>query len=73
MTELQKKSCHTLELHKVLELLEKEAVSPRAKEMARALEPEDNLVGCERLQQQTEDAAYGRCPPDWNGPRWAAA
>ncbi len=56
MTELQKKSCRTLELHKVLELLEKEAVSPRAKEMARALEPEDNLVGCERLQQQTEDA-----------------
>ena len=56
MTELQKKSCRTLELHKVLELLEKEAVSLRAKEMARALEPEDNLVGCERLQQQTEDA-----------------
>ena len=25
MTELQKKSCRTLELHKVLELLEKEA------------------------------------------------
>lgn len=49
MTELQKKSCRTLELHKVLELLEKEAVSPRAKEMARMLEPEDNLVGCERL------------------------
>ena len=27
MTELQKKSCRTLELHKVLELLEKEAAS----------------------------------------------
>ena len=56
MTNLQQKSCRTLELHKVLELLAAEAVSPRAKEMALALEPEDTLFACQRLQQQTDDA-----------------
>lgn len=56
MTELQKKSCHTLELHKVLELLARQAVSPKAKEMALALEPESDLIACQRLQRQTEDA-----------------
>lgn len=56
MTTLQQKSCHTLELHKVLEMLAAEAVSPRAKELALALEPEDTLFACERLQQQTDDA-----------------
>ena len=31
MTELQRKSCRTLELPKVLELLARQAVSPKAK------------------------------------------
>ncbi len=56
MTELQRKSCRTLELPKVLELLARQAVSPKAKEMALALEPEQDVIACQRLQRQTEDA-----------------
>ena len=46
MTELQRKSCRTLELPKVLELLARQAVSPKAKEMALALEPEQDVIAC---------------------------
>lgn len=56
ITPLQQKSYHTLELPKVLELLAAQAVSPQAKERCLALEPEDTLFACQRLQQQTEDA-----------------
>lgn len=56
MTELQKKSCRTLELSKVLALLAEQAVSPAAKERALALEPCDDIVECEKLQLQCDDA-----------------
>ena len=56
ITPFQQKSYHTLELPKVLELLAAQAVSPQAKERCLALEPEDTLFACQRLQQQTEDA-----------------
>ena len=85
ITPLQQKSYHTLELPKVLELLAAQAVSPQAKERCLALEPEDTLFACQRLQQQTEDAvrlaglfgspsfpACGTSTGPWSGPAWAA-
>jgi len=55
---LQEKSLHTLEFHKVLQLLADQAVSQQAKDRCMALQPAVTLRECENLQQQTQDAVY---------------
>ena len=54
---LQEKSLATIELPKILELLAAEAATPPAKELCRQLRPETSLAQCEKLQEETEDAA----------------
>ena len=54
---LQERSYQTIELPKILELLAQEAATEPAKQLCRELRPVYSLKLCERLQQETEDAA----------------
>lgn len=56
--DLYEKSLRTLELPKVLELLAQHASSEHARELCRALRPQQSLNRCELLQQQCADAVY---------------
>ena len=56
MDQLYQKSCGTLELTQVLEMLAEHAVSGRAKENARALQPETDCDLARASQKQTSDA-----------------
>ena len=54
---LQERSYQTIELPKILELLAQEASTEPAKQLCRELRPVFSLKLCEKLQQETEDAA----------------
>ena len=72
MNDLYKKSLHTLELHRVLDMLAAEAVSDMAKDAARALEPMRLLEDIQDSQRETTDAKMLmglRSAPSFSGVR----